>query len=138
MAKSTALLPGQVSQPRTVWYDLDRLAELRDRHAALVGRARAARAAVVESTRVLASARATAASHPVAVKALSGPASALSKLTVGELTAIQVSSRDIQRIQVADKRHSRLSAEANVLIQQVRQSNEFMAQLEAYVKAKNL
>ncbi len=138
MAEFNPPLPGQVAPVRTVWYDLDRLAELRDRHQVLIEKARTARAAVAEAARTLASARSTAGTHPAAIEALSKPIAELSQLTVADMAALQISSRDIQQIQFGEKRLARLTAEVESLRIQMAQSNEFVSRLEAYAKAKNL
>ena len=138
MSKPSFTFPGPVALRQSPWFDLGRLAELRDRHQQVLERSRAAQAAVKECARTLGMLKSTAGTHPGAVEVLNGPVEALFHLTMDELRTLQISPQDVQNIHARAKQLERLTAEAEILRECVKASVHYQSQLEAFAKARNL
>ncbi|RJG00339.1 hypothetical protein [Noviherbaspirillum sedimenti] len=119
-------------------FDLERLAELRDRHRGMLEDYRRASAAVQEASKSLARLRAEAATHPTAAEVLRKPSDLLQKFTVEQLTELQISPRTVQQIQAAESRLTRLTAARDAMQSTVARSTKFSERLEAFAKARNL
>lgn len=102
-----------------VHYNLDRLAELRDRHTQTLENYRRAGAAVKEAAKSLARLRTTAASIAVTMASTTPP-------------------RTVQQIKSAETRLARLTAERDALKDGVAQSSAFSARLENFARERNL
>lgn len=122
----------------SVAIDLERLAELRDRHQRVLEEYRRACAAVQEASKNLARLRADAATHPTAADVLRKPSDELRKYTVEQLTDLQISPQIVAQLQVGEKRLARLTAARDALSERVQRSTKFSERLEAFAKARNL
>ena len=131
-------LSGKPAPVQAAQCNAERLAELRDRHAQLLEEYRRAGAAVQEAVKNLARLRMEAATHPAAADMLRKPSEYLQKLTVEQLTELQISPRVVQQIQVAESRIARLTTARDLIQEDVTQSTKFNARLEAFAKAMNL
>jgi hypothetical protein len=119
-------------------FDIERLADLRDRHGAVLADYRRASSAVQEAAKNLARLRMEAATHPAAADALSKTGEELRNLTAEQMTNLQISPRTVQQIQAAEARLARLTGERDTLRNVVAQSTKFAARLEAFAKERNL
>jgi hypothetical protein len=131
-------LPNFSGKPDAARCDLNRLAELRDRHEQLLEEYRRAVDAVQEAVRILARLRTDGATHPAAADLLRKPSEYLRKLAVEQLTELQISPRIVQQIQAAESRIGRLTAARDLLHDDVVRSTKFATRLEAFAKEMNL
>jgi hypothetical protein len=138
MSKRAYSLPNFSGKPDAAQCDLDRLAELRDRHEQLLEEYRRAVDAVQEAVRILARLRTDGATHPAAADLLRKPSEYLRKLTVEQLTELQIAPRIVQQIQTAESRIGRLTAARDSLQEKVTRSTKFATRLEAFAKGMNL
>jgi hypothetical protein len=138
LASRAHSLPNLSGSPTTVQCDLERLAELRDRHAHLLEEYRRTGAAVQEAIKNLARLRMDAATHPAAADLLRKPIEYLRKFTVEQLTELHISPHIVQQIQAAESRIVRLTAARDLMQEDVTRSTNFASRLEAFAKAQNL
>jgi hypothetical protein len=134
--KASAVLDRQPAKQAGI--DLQRLADLRDRHRRLIENYRRAGVAVQQAEINLAGIRNAASVDPKAAQALSQSADELARLTAAQLEKLQIHPRTVQLVRAGLARIARLSQDRKTLSKKLTESSRFTSRLEEYARAHGL